>query len=198
MQVVLQVAHHHQRRRRVGISCARLITYYIYFYQSYLEVSGYLFIFSYIFLETKVCTIKSNISSENWTYRTTFISRSVVVTNWDFSVFIKKGNWMKSTLFSIIGASLFVTFAHAELPSPAPISRDGSCPSNYSMQGNYCVPSNGARFTIFRHGSCPSNYTSSGAYCVADSGARLAIPNPDRRSCPSGYTSSGYYCVSPN
>ena len=105
---------------------------------------------------------------------------------------------MKRAFFSFIGASLIGALAHAELPSPAPIPRDGGCPSNYTMQGSFCVPSNGARFTIFKHGSCPSNYTSSGAYCVAASGARLAIPNPDKRGCPSGYTSSGYYCIAPS
>ena len=105
---------------------------------------------------------------------------------------------MKITHYLGLCSLFLLTAGHAELPAPTPIQREGSCPSNYSMQGNFCVPSNGARLAIFRHGSCPSNYTSTGAYCVADHGAKLAISNPDRRSCPSGYTSSGYYCIAPH
>lgn len=106
---------------------------------------------------------------------------------------------MKLTHCIALSALIAATAVRAEVPAPTPIQREGSCPSNYSSQGNFCVPSNGAKFAMLKlGGSCPSNYTSSGAYCVADHGAKLAIPNPERRSCPSSYTSSGYYCVAPN
>ena len=88
------------------------------------------------------------------------------------------------------------SFAFAELPPPSPIQKDGSCPSGYGSQGNFCVPSSGARFAIIKSGSCPSGYGSQGNYCVADSSnARLAIFKGSG-SCPSGYGSQGNYCVS--
>ena len=96
-----------------------------------------------------------------------------------------------------LGLLVLTTFAHAELPSPTPIPKDGSCPSGYSSQGNFCTPSSGARFAIAKQGSCPSGYGSQGNYCVADSNARYAIPKGSG-NCPSGYGSQGNYCVSGN
>ena len=87
------------------------------------------------------------------------------------------------------------SFAFAELPHPSPIRKDGSCPSGYGSQSDFCVPSSGARFAIIKSGSCPSGYGSQGNYCVADSNARFAMLKGSG-SCPSGYGSQGNYCVS--
>lgn len=89
----------------------------------------------------------------------------------------------------------FNSIAYAELPPPSPIHKDGSCPSGYGSQGDFCVPSSGARFAIIKSGSCPSGYGSQGNYCVADSNARFAILKGSG-SCPSGFGSQGNYCVS--
>ena len=94
-----------------------------------------------------------------------------------------------------VAALMLATAVHAELPAPTPIPKDGSCPSGYSSQGNFCVPGSGARFAIAKHGSCPSGYGSQGNYCVADSHARYAMLKGSG-SCPSGYGSQGNYCVS--
>lgn len=90
---------------------------------------------------------------------------------------------------------LLCSHAHADLPAPTPIQKEGSCPSNYSSQGNFCVPSSGAKFAIMKLTSCPSGYGSQGSYCVADWSARYAIPKGSG-SCPSGYGIQGNYCVS--
>lgn len=92
-------------------------------------------------------------------------------------------------------STLWLCVAHAALPEPTPLPKKGSCPSSYSSQGNFCVPSSGAKFAIVRLGSCPSGYGSEGNYCVASWSARLAIPKQGG-SCPSSYSSEGNYCVS--
>ena len=95
----------------------------------------------------------------------------------------------------ILGMLFLIGSAHADLPSPTPIPKDGSCPSGYGGQGNFCVPSSGAKFAIAKSGSCPSGYGSQGSYCVADSSAKLAMLKGSG-SCPSGYGAQGNYCVS--
>jgi len=102
---------------------------------------------------------------------------------------------MKFVTWALLGASFLFGSAHAELPHPTPIPNNGSCPSSYGSQGDFCVPRSGARFAIAKIASCPSGYGSQGNYCVADSTARFAMPKGSS-SCPSGYGSQGNYCVS--
>ena len=45
--------------------------------------------------------------------------------------------------------------AHAQLPEPKPIPRDGSCPSDYVTEGKFCAPGAGAQMAIPKH--CPSS-----------------------------------------
>lgn len=80
-------------------------------------------------------------------------------------------------------------------PAPQPVHRDGSCPSGYYASGNYCVPTNGARFAIARNGSCPSGYYASSNYCIAASDSSKAVIARSG-SCPSGWYASGNYCLS--
>ena len=101
---------------------------------------------------------------------------------------------MKNVSF-LVSLLLLSVAVHAETPKPTPIPKDGSCPSGYSSEGKFCVPSSGARFAISKNGSCPSRYGSQGNYCVADSNARFAMMK-GIGSCPSGYASEGNYCVS--
>lgn len=97
--------------------------------------------------------------------------------------------------YAAFAALLISLDCYADLPAPAPIQKNGSCPSGYGSQGDFCAPHSGARFAISKNGSCPSSYGSQGNYCVANSSARLAIPKGSG-SCPSGYGSQGNYCVS--
>lgn len=97
-------------------------------------------------------------------------------------------------LFLYIIASSFTLNALAS-PMAQPILKDGSCPSGYYSSGNYCAPTQNAKFAIIKIGSCPSGFYSSGNYCLASSdNSKLAIPKVG--SCPSGFYSSGQYCVS--
>ncbi len=105
-----------------------------------------------------------------------------------------KGLLMKIIILITLGVFIFMNSAHGELPHPTPIPKDGSCPSSYSSQGNFCVPSSAAKFAIAKIGSCPSGYGSQGNYCVADSSARFAMLKGSG-SCPSGFGSQGNYCV---
>lgn len=83
--------------------------------------------------------------------------------------------------------------AHAA-PAAQPIARNGSCPGGYYATGNYCAPSNGARFAMHRNGSCPGGHYASGNYCVTSSNTtKAAIPRSG--SCPGGYYATGNYCV---
>jgi hypothetical protein len=94
--------------------------------------------------------------------------------------------------------SLFLCFlAHAQLPPKAPIPRDGSCPSGYVTQGNFCAPGAGAQLAIPKHGSCPSGYASEGNYCVANPNAKAAFLKHSAM-CPYGYVGQGNYCVYKN
>jgi hypothetical protein len=56
------------------------------------------------------------------------------------------------------------------VPGPnakAAIAKNGTCPSGYSAQGNYCVAnSNNAEIVIPKNGICPSGYSTQGNYCV--------------------------------
>lgn len=85
--------------------------------------------------------------------------------------------------------------ANAQLPPPAPLPKDGDCPSGYAAEGSFCAPQSGAKFVVAKSGSCPDGYDTEGNYCVATSSARLAIRRA-AMSCPSGYESTGNYCVS--
>ena len=40
----------------------------------------------------------------------------------------------------------FLLLAHAQLPEPKPIPRDGSCPSDYVTEGKFCTPELGPRW----------------------------------------------------
>ena len=102
---------------------------------------------------------------------------------------------MKFATWMFLVTGFLLGSARAELPQPTQIHKDGSCPSGYSSQGDFCVPSSGARFAIAKIGSCPSGYGGQGNYCVADSTARFAMPKGSS-SCPSGYGSQGSYCMS--
>ncbi len=105
---------------------------------------------------------------------------------------LMQDKFMKSILWLCLGIS---NLAFAQ-PTAQPIIKNGSCPSGYISNGNYCVPSgDSSRFAITKSGSCPSGYISSGDYCLASGdSSRLAIPK--QGNCPSGYTSSGDYCLS--
>jgi hypothetical protein len=75
-----------------------------------------------------------------------------------------------------------------------PISKNGSCPSGYSSQGNMCVPNANAKPAIPKNGSCPSGWSSQGNYCVAN-GANPKNVIRKNGPGPSGYSSQGNYCV---
>jgi hypothetical protein len=102
---------------------------------------------------------------------------------------------MKFAILVLLGTVFLFGSARAELPHPTPVPKNGNCPSSYSSQGDFCIPSSGARFAIAKIGSCPSGYGSQGNYCVADSTARFAMPKGPS-NCPSSYGSQGNYCVS--
>lgn len=93
-------------------------------------------------------------------------------------------------------AGLFLmAAAHAQLPAPAELQKDGDCPSNYLAKGSSCVPAGSAKFAVSKFGNCPDGYEAEGAYCVATPTARLAMRRA-AMSCPSGYESTGNYCLS--
>jgi len=47
--------------------------------------------------------------------------------------------------------------------------RVGSCPTGYSVSGEYCVAdSDNPKRAIGRFGKCPKGYHSSGNYCLED------------------------------
>jgi len=49
------------------------------------------------------------------------------------------------------------------------IARVGSCPTGYSVSGEYCVAASmEAKHAITRFGACPKGYHSSGNYCLED------------------------------
>ena len=83
----------------------------------------------------------------------------------------------------------------ATTPTPQPLVRNQNCPTGYHVSGQYCVPSDTARFALPRVGSCPSGYHASNNYCVAShDGSTLAILK--KGTCPSGFYQSAQYCVS--
>ena len=71
-------------------------------------------------------------------------------------------------------AVAFFQMAHGS-PAPRVVEKVGSCPSGYSVSGNFCKPNSSARFAIPKVGSCPSGYSVSGAYCLAGSRARHEV-----------------------
>jgi hypothetical protein len=87
--------------------------------------------------------------------------------------------------------------AHAQLPEPKPILREGSCPSDYVTKGNFCAPGAGAQLAIPKHGVCPKDYASEGNYCVANQNAKAAFLK-NKATCPFGYVGQGNYCVYKN
>ncbi len=102
---------------------------------------------------------------------------------------------MKTRLPGLAAALLIVSAAHAQLPPPAPLPKDGNCPSAYVAQGSECIPQAGAKFATAKSGECPEAYEQDGNYCVATPAAKLAIRRA-AMSCPSGYESTGNYCLS--
>ncbi len=100
---------------------------------------------------------------------------------------------MRSVIFA--AGLLWAVIAHAQLPAPAAIAKDGDCPANYVAEGASCAPKSGAQFVIAKSGGCPDGYEADGNYCVATPSARLAIRRA-AMSCPSGYESTGNYCLS--
>jgi len=88
----------------------------------------------------------------------------------------------------------FLLLAHAQLPEPKPIPRDGSCPSDYVTEGKFCAPRAGAQLAIPKHGACPRDYASQGNYCVANQNAKFAALK-HKAICPSGSHGQGNYCV---
>ena len=88
----------------------------------------------------------------------------------------------------------FLLHAHAQLPEPKPILRDGSCPSDYVTKGKFCTPGAGAQLVIPKHGACPRDYASEGNYCVANQNAKDAFLK-NKAICKSGYVGQGNYCV---
>ncbi|MBK5968526.1 MULTISPECIES: hypothetical protein [Thiorhodovibrio] len=75
-----------------------------------------------------------------------------------------------------------------------PLVKQGSCPSGYRTQGDYCVPGSGARDALPKSGSCPAGYYTNSSYCVAGKNAKPAIEKVGS-SCPAGWYTSGNYCV---
>jgi hypothetical protein len=105
---------------------------------------------------------------------------------------------LPALVFWAVAAALLTTAAQAgpagTLPLPAPLPKNGSCPTYYHSSGDFCVPGNGARFGIARTGVCPTGYGSSGNYCLAlGPNSRHAMPTTGH--CPTGYSRSGDYCV---
>lgn len=103
---------------------------------------------------------------------------------------------MRKAFAGSLSLSFFLQ-AHGQMPSPAKIPRDGSCPSDYVTQGNFCAPSSGARLAIPKHGACPRDYVSQGNYCVANQNAKAAFLK-HAAICPYGYLGQGNYCVYKN
>ena len=91
----------------------------------------------------------------------------------------------------------FFLLAHAQLPEPKPIPREGSCPSDYVTEGKFCAPRAGALIAIPKHGACPRDYASQGNYCVANQNAKAAFLK-NKATCPFGYIGQGNYCVYKN
>lgn len=103
---------------------------------------------------------------------------------------------LKTIRLIIFGMFLVCNVAYAEMPPPTPIPKVGSCPFGYSNQGNFCIPSSGAKFAIIKNGSCPFGYSTNYNYCLAEWNARYAMPKGDNASCPFGYSNNYNYCVS--
>ncbi|WP_223296630.1 hypothetical protein [Thiorhodovibrio frisius] len=75
-----------------------------------------------------------------------------------------------------------------------PLVKQGSCPSGYRTQGDYCVPGSAARGALPKSSSCPAGYYTNGSYCVAGKNAKPAIEKVGS-SCPAGWYTRGNYCV---
>jgi hypothetical protein len=49
------------------------------------------------------------------------------------------------------------------------IAKNGTCPSGWMQQGNYCVANDSNPKTVIpRSGTCPSGYMQQGNYCVSN------------------------------
>ena len=103
---------------------------------------------------------------------------------------------MQKALVGSLSLSVLL-HAHAQLPEPKPILREGSCPSDYVTKGNFCAPGAGAQLVIPKHGTCPKDYASEGNYCVANQNAKAAFLK-NKATCPFGYVGQGNYCVYKN
>jgi hypothetical protein len=66
---------------------------------------------------------------------------------------------MQKTFVDSLSLS-FLLHAHAQLPEPKPIPREGSCPTDYVTKGNFCAAGAGAQLAIPKHGACPKDYAS--------------------------------------
>lgn len=70
----------------------------------------------------------------------------------------------------VVGLALAAVLHSGDLfaQQPAPVPKNGGCPTGFYQSGNYCVPSsnNTNRPAIPKNGACPTGWYSSGNYCV--------------------------------
>jgi hypothetical protein len=72
-----------------------------------------------------------------------------------------------------LAVSLFVATEARAQPSPLPKPPGATCPSNYSVSGQYCVPNRYARDAKPKVGAtCPSGWYVSGPFCVSQTERR--------------------------
>jgi hypothetical protein len=58
-----------------------------------------------------------------------------------------------------------------------------------------CVPNANAKPAIPKNGTCPTGWSTQGNYCVANT-ANPKTVIPKNGTCPTGYSTQGNYCVS--
>jgi len=102
-----------------------------------------------------------------------------------------------TTILTITSAALAATLLHSPISAqaqPAPVLKEGWCPTGYYTSGKYCVPTERAGHAVLKDGWCPTGYYTSGDYCVAPR-ANKTMAIPKSGWCPSGWYTSGKYCV---
>ena len=78
-----------------------------------------------------------------------------------------------SLMVAALAGSLFVATNAQAQPAPLPKPTGATCPSNYSVSGQYCVPNRYARDAIPKVGkTCPSGWYVSGPFCVSQTERR--------------------------